>query len=615
MKVSVYKDVFDKTSQLYYDVDVVLKVIQNGKYKDKIHQLRQTTEKDLRSRIKQGLVSICFSGTFESRYDSKIIKHSGLVVLDFDHVQNLDELKKAFKADPYTFAAFISPSGDGLKVLFKIPDNKKDHSEHYLGIVDYCKSKEYPELDTTSKNLSRVCFVSYDSDLYINKDSKIFTEKKKDILKTITEAQTTDFAKLNLCCEMIRNSTDGNKHHNLIKASRLAGGFIAGGYVEEYEAVRILESEINMKGPDNFKLACKTIQDGIEYGKQEPISKEDWKKAYEKAQKTEIIIEDEPAKDVILCKDVQDKILYTFKHGTSRGETTYFPDIDNIYRMKRGEVTLFHGIPNHGKSAFVYQLALVQAVKSGKRWGVFSPENIPEEEFYKDIIHSYIGKSTEPHHFNVMTEAELQKGIDFVHEHFYLICPENDLPTIEYMNNRFRELIIKHRIDGCIIDPYNQMENDIMLKGGREDQYLSWFLTQSKRFAVENDVYYFIITHPKSGLQKEGGNYECPGVYHLAGGAMWYNKCDNIVCIHRPFFYTDPQNNIVLVKSQKIKKQKLNGRPGMIELKYDTFEARYYQSEFSPLSNKPTEKINVTNYYEVEKEEQTDLFIHQEPDF
>jgi twinkle protein len=505
--------------------------------------------------------------------------------------------------DPYTFAAFISPSGDGLKVLFKIPEDKQAHAEHYLGIVDYCKEKGYPDLDTTSKNLSRVCFVSFDPDIYVNKESEIFTGKKKEEVKTVSEAQNTDFAKLQIVCEMVRNSNDGNKHHNLIKASRLAGGFISGGFVEEYEAVRLLEAEINRKSPDNFKLACKTIQDGIEYGKKEPIEKTEWKKAVDKARKEEIIIEDEPAKDVILCKDVEDKIIYSFLHGTSRGESTHFSSMDGIYRMKKGELTLFHGIPNHGKSAFVYQLAVIKSAKDGHRWGIFSPENIPEEEFYKDLIHAYIGKSTEKHHHNVMTEEELRKGIEFVHNHFFLICPENDLPTIDYMNNRFRELIIKHRIDGCIIDPYNQMENDIMLKGGREDQYLSWFLTCAKRFAIEQNVFYFIITHPKTGLKKEGGNYECPGVYHLSGGAMWYNKCDNIVCVHRPNFYTDPSDELVFIQSQKIKKQKINGMPGTIELKYDRFAGRYYEENTSPLGSRNVEVKEVKNYYEPYRDE------------
>lgn len=589
MLVSIYQNVYDKTSQVYVNVERVLSSIKKGQYKNDIHRLRQSDDVSLKQRIKTNLTSVCFSGKFNKREDKEITEHSGLVILDFDHVSNLQEFKDKICKDIFTYSAFISPSGDGLKVLFKIPKEIDNHESYYLGIVKYCKSCGYHELDTTSKNISRVCFVSYDPEIYINKNCDTFTTKGELLVTTtkvqIGEAQATEYDKLNICAEIIRNSTDGNKHHNLIKASRLAGGYIAGGYVEEHEAVRVLELEINRKNPTNFKLACKTIQDGIVYGKQSPIEKKDYKKAYETIIKENIIIKDEPAKDVILCQDVKDKILYSYEHGTSLGETTYLRSLDNAYRMKRGEVTLVHGIPNFGKSSFLYQLALIKSVKDGYKWGVFSPENMPVEEFYKDLIHAYIGKSTEPYHSNKMSSAELREGIDFINEHFFLIYPKDDTPTPEYMNNRFAELVIKHNISGCITDPYNQLDTDIMKKGGREDQYLSWYLTQAKRFAVEQNLFYFIIAHPKSGIRVVDGNYEIPNAYSLSGGAMWNNKCDNIIAVHRPNFLLDKDDKTVMVVSQKIKKQKICGIPQAIKLTYNRDTGRYYIDDYTPLRN------------------------------
>jgi hypothetical protein len=280
MIVSIYKGVRDKKSQSYFHVGKVLQTIKGKKYANIIHRVRQATDKDEKARLKQDLTSICFSGKFEERLDSKILEHSGLVVLDFDHVPGLENFKKEICKDEYTFSAFISPSGDGLKVLFKIPPEIGNHESYYLGIVKYCKTKKYPILDTTSKNISRVCFVSYDPELYYNLKCKIFTTK--GTLKTTEikverhNAQQTEYDKLQICCDMIRNTTDGNKHHTLIKASRLAGGYISGGYVEEFEAVRLLQLEINKRNPTNFKLACVTIQDGIDYGKTSPIPKKEY---------------------------------------------------------------------------------------------------------------------------------------------------------------------------------------------------------------------------------------------------------------------------------------------------------------------------------------------------
>lgn len=610
MIITVYKDVYDKTSKYYFEVTKILEYIKNGRWKNKVHQLRMEADEAKRKKLKCYFPSICFCGKFESRYDEKIIEHSGLAILDFDHVENLKEFKDEICKDKYTFAAFISPSGDGLKVLVKIPPEIENHEKYYYGLI-----KKYPTLDTTSKNISRVCFASYDPELYLNENSEVFTDKGKvvetKIQVPVIEAVNTDWKKLNVLAELIRGAVDGEKHKKLVIASYLAGGFISGGLVEEHEAVRVLELEINKRQPDDIDAAMKAIQKSIEKGKLNPIYEETYKVRYNEAIKEDIIIEDEPAKDVIYLDNVRDKIVYSFENGASRGETTYFPEIDNHFRWKRGEITLFHGIGNHGKSAFLYQMCLAKSVKDGYKWGIFSPENMPEEEFYKDLIHSYIGKSTEKYHDNQMSFQELEQGMEFIKEHFFLIYPQNDSPTPDYMNNRFRELIIKHNIDGCITDPFNQLDNDMSKVNGMVDQYISKYLTAVKRFAIKNDVFYLIVAHPRGGLTKTKQDYDCPNVYDLSGGAMWNNKCDNIIAIHRPFYTSDKENTLVQFTSQKIKKQKLNGLPGTVDMKYDRFTARFNQmDDYSPLNKfgypeyvEQQQITPYTNFYEPENSE------------
>lgn len=606
MIVSLYNNATNVTAPKYFEIDKILDSIKSDALKNKILQLRlHKYDKVLKSTIKQSLPSICFSGKFNKRCKEGIIKHSGFAIMDFDHIENILEFKAKMCKDEYTYAAFISPSGDGLKVLVKIPAEIENHEAYYLGLID-----KYPSLDAVCRDISRVCFASWDPELYLNKDSKIFNTKglKKtvdnEVFPPLPSTINTDFKKMQIVLELIRNSKDGEKHQNLIRASRLAGGFVAGGLAEETEAVRLLEKEINKKDIVDFKGACKTIQDGIEFGKKEPVIEDNFKDRLKQIIKEDIIIEDAPARDVIFLEDVREKIVFSYLNGTSRGETTHFPEIDEKYRMKRGEITLVHGIGNHGKSAFLYQICLIKSILDGYKWGIFSPESMPEEEFYKDLIHTYIGKSTERHHPNQMTMGELEKAMKFVGDHFFLIYPENNSPTPWYMNNRFRELIIKEQIDGCITDPYNQLDNDIASSGGREDQYLSNYLSNSKRFALEHNLFYYIIAHPKGGLKKDkDGNYECPDVYDLSGGAMWNNKMDNILAIHRPVYNTNKNSTSVLFKSQKIKKQKLNGIPGDVYLDYNRMEGRFKQQSnmFTPLA--PHEVILPSKRYEVDRNE------------
>ena len=89
-----------------------------------VKKIRLEKNKSERNEMKKMLPSICFSGTFNKRADTSIIEHSGLVCLDFDGYEKQKDLlqdKEMLTKNKYVFSVFISPSGNGLKVLVKIP--------------------------------------------------------------------------------------------------------------------------------------------------------------------------------------------------------------------------------------------------------------------------------------------------------------------------------------------------------------------------------------------------------------------------------------------------------------------------------------------------------------
>lgn len=80
---------------------------------------------------------------------------------------------------------------------------------------------------------------------------------------------------LNAIKKMIQDAPDGEKHGILLKAARLMGGYIAGGIITELDAIAALEYEISQKANvKNLKSAYRTINAGIEYGKEYPITLE-----------------------------------------------------------------------------------------------------------------------------------------------------------------------------------------------------------------------------------------------------------------------------------------------------------------------------------------------------
>lgn len=278
--------------------------------------------------------------------------------------------------------------------------------------------------------------------------------------------------------------------------------------------------------------------------------------------------------------------------------------------MKKGELTLMHGIMNQGKSTMIMQLCLMKAVFCNYKYAFFSPEQDPPDDFYDDLIHMYIGGNTQKHFSNQITESEYIRGMDFIKDHFYYIYPENESPTPEYINTRFIEVIKKHKVEGCIIDPYNQLDNDIRKNGGREDLYLSAFLSQQKRLAQQYKIFMIIVAHPKGGLtKKSSGDYDKPNVYDLAGGAMWSNKCDNVLCTYRPYYTSERDRRDVQFSSQKIKKHKLCGTPGDVDLIFKATTMRYYEMSgqtelLNPLDKKIKDEPLISFY---EKEDKFEL--------
>ena len=88
--------------------------------KEIIKKVRAENRKAERNELKKQLPAICFSGTFTKRLDSAIQEHSGIICLDFDGYENSKQLlsdKKKLSESKYSYAVFVSPSGNGLKVL------------------------------------------------------------------------------------------------------------------------------------------------------------------------------------------------------------------------------------------------------------------------------------------------------------------------------------------------------------------------------------------------------------------------------------------------------------------------------------------------------------------
>ncbi|MCB1177827.1 MAG: hypothetical protein KDK36_09635 [Leptospiraceae bacterium] len=173
MKVSYFEDTFTTVPKDNIDILKILDGIKKGKWSKEIEDIRKIKIKDKQTKLKLNLPNFTASGTFSECKNDSLIEHSGLIQIDIDNLYN-DTLRKKLENDEYIFSVFLSPSGTGMKALVKIP--AVAHLQSFKALEKYFKNKYNIKIDTACKNLSRRFYVSYDSNLYLNKNSSIFSE-------------------------------------------------------------------------------------------------------------------------------------------------------------------------------------------------------------------------------------------------------------------------------------------------------------------------------------------------------------------------------------------------------------------------------------------------------
>lgn len=175
--ITFYNTIFSKTS-INTDLNSVLKSIRSGNWKDITLQYRESPDPEFK---KSKFPAVTVSGTFpEERKAAKIEKHSGYIAIDIDNVDDIDATRAELYADEYTYAGFVSVSGRGLCIIVKIDGTK--HNDAFAGLEKYYFTNYGVQIDQACKDVSRLRFVSFDPDLHLNAQSKLFAiypEKSK----------------------------------------------------------------------------------------------------------------------------------------------------------------------------------------------------------------------------------------------------------------------------------------------------------------------------------------------------------------------------------------------------------------------------------------------------
>jgi len=589
--ITIFKNIFSK-EPIYISVEDAFKRIINGNSKATVEEIRQTLDKDKANKIKANLPSICFSGKFDKdRTDAQLIQHSGFICLDFDDVYELREVQTEIISHKFVYACWVSPSGKGLKALIKIADGNK-HREHFQALQDV-----FPKIDKSGINVSRVCYESYDPEIYINRDAEIFKKIKKiEKVKVTKKNNTNEYETFKKLLTWLANRNDafvkGERNMFIFKLACACCKF----GIDEMSCSNFIHNEFLVNSEFSTTEADRAIRSayktnaarqGSVFFEKDVLVDKVTKKEVEI--NTDIFDESIRPKDVIYGIDVKDRALDIYENGYEKLNGIGVQEFDFHFKMKRGELTLLTGYGNAGKSTLKKWYQVMRILLYNEKFATFSPEDNPPEEYYHDFVEIILGCDCTPNNPHRPSKVIYERVYDWISQNVFYVYPKDCKPTPEYIKSVFLELIIKEKVDGCDIDPFNRMANDYTGFAGR-DKYLEFILADFARFAQMNNVYFWIIAHPIKAQKDATGNYPCPNVFDVADGSMWNNMTDNILVYHRPFFLTEVKNPTCEFHSKKIRRQKSVGKRGDFIFEMEFSRRRFYFTGLDPLQKVLNEK-------------------------
>lgn len=277
-----------------------------------------------------------------------------------------------------------------------------------------------------------------------------------------------------------------------------------------------------------------------------------------------------------------------YAHGLGQGETTGYKNVDELYTIREGQLTVVTGIPSSGKSEFIDQLMVNLAESRDWKFAICSFENEPSLHISK-LASKYLRKPFFDGVTPRMTHDELDDAKKFISNNFcFVYQADGSLCTIDHIISRIKAAVLRYGIRGAVIDPYNYIERDRTMS---ETDWVSEMLTKLRVFAQAHDVHIWFVAHPAKMKRLADGTIPVPTGHDISGSAAFYAKADVGLTVHR----NDPDTDISEVIVWKCRFSWV-GKQGRTDLRYDKATSTYSEKTYDPFLSKASDRSYNTNY-------------------
>jgi len=218
--------------------------------------------------------------------------------------------------------------------------------------------------------------------------------------------------------------------------------------------------------------------------------------------------------------------LQDFKEGRIKQGLGIGCDLDKHIRFKKGQLVIFQGHDNVGKTYIFGWYALCLALKHGVKFCMYTGENTSGNMF-RDLIQFYTGKT-----FKEMSMGEIKEAYAHL-EQFFEFVDNSKL----YKPQDLFKIFEQSDADACLIDPFTALDRDMSYTGNYE------FLNATRQFCNQTGKTIYVSSHPnsESGRQtniypdgdKWAGHLRAPLKASIEGGKAFLNRCDDMFTVHR----------------------------------------------------------------------------------
>lgn len=242
----------------YATISQILALIRsdkNAEFKAFSLELKRLAETDPAAykAVKEKSCPAFIIGHFADRKNESCEQYTPLLGFDIDHTGSEFEVEQTIQylsRDPHVFAAYASPSGNGLRFLVWCDSSPETHKKYYQAVAEYfshmwniptdkalrkewsgadpaeinSRLKTTEHIDTSTNNLARLWFYTWvpEDCFYLNPHSQVFyikTSEKKTGTPAVADPPTiTDGRKIEICLEKVKRQNLPGGRNNFVYA-------------------------------------------------------------------------------------------------------------------------------------------------------------------------------------------------------------------------------------------------------------------------------------------------------------------------------------------------------------------------------------------------------------